>query len=86
MSNTLRDWRSVAMFPLAVYLLAVGVMMWFLDPISQQNKFAALLASEFLNVALLIHIVLHRDFGRLKVVWFALWWLFLCILLSLALF
>jgi hypothetical protein len=86
MSSTLRDWRSVAMFPFAVYLLVAGIMMWFLDPVSQQNKFAALLASAFLNVALMIYIILHRDFGRLKVVWFTLWWLFLCILLSLALY
>lgn len=84
MSEERRDWRPLAIIPLAIYLVAAGIGMWFMDPVTQQNQFAAFLASEFLTVALMIYILLHRDFGKLAMVWFTLWWLFLTLLLSLA--
>lgn len=86
MNTPRRDLRSFAMIPLAIYLVVAGISLLFFNPISQQNQFAALLASEFVTISIMIYVSLHKDFGKLGAVWFALWWLFLAVMLSVAFF
>lgn len=81
-----RDFRTLALAPLMVYLVAAGVGSLFFNPISQQYQFAALMASEFATFSLAIYIYMHKDFGRLAIVWYVVWWLFVGVLLSLALY
>lgn len=80
------DFRTLALIPLAIYLLGAGIGMWFFNPISQQYQFAALLASEFVTLSTAIHVYMNPDFGRLGMVWYVLWWIFVAVLLALALY
>ncbi|MDG6995478.1 MAG: hypothetical protein JRN52_06105 [Nitrososphaerota archaeon] len=79
-----RDLRGFAAIPLSVYLVVAGVAMWFFNPISQQNQFAALLGSEFFTIAMLLYVYMHEDFGHLAVLWFSMWLFAMAIMLSLA--
>lgn len=81
-----RDFRTIALLPLMVYLIAAGVGSLFFSPLSQQYQFAALMASEFATFSMAIYIYLHKDFGKLAITWYVIWWLFVALLLSLALY
>ena len=84
MTTVRRDMRTLAAIPLSVYLVAVGISLWFFNPITQQNQFAALFSSELFTVAMMFYVYLHEDFDRLAALWFGAWWFAICVMLSLA--
>lgn len=86
MTLTGRDLRTLALVPIAVLLLGGGIGAWFLNPITQQYQFGALIACEFATLSMGIYIYLHEDLGKLSLAWYVLWWFFVAILLSLALY
>jgi hypothetical protein len=69
MTLTEKDIRWLIAAPLVVFLAAVGASLWFVDLLSHQGEFAALVAAELVAFALLLYLERTPDYSEASKTW-----------------